>query len=108
MIPVPFPSSGRTWLFALLSVAVSASAFYVSTGLGTFWPAAWIAPVPVLVLAAGATRRTALVAASAAYFLGSLNLITYLVEVVPAGLVVVLLAIPAPAAVGRRPRLPFG
>jgi apolipoprotein N-acyltransferase len=88
------------WMLAVLSVAVSASAFYVSTGLGTFWPAAWIAPVPILVLAAGTTKRAATLAAFAAYFLGSLNLFAYLTEVVPFVLVVVLLLVPAVAFAG--------
>ncbi len=94
-LPLPFRRGGTTWQLALLSVAVSASAFYISTGLGTFWPAAWIAPVPILVLAVRTTKRTAMLAASAAYFLGSLNLLAYLAEVVPVGLVVVLLLVPA-------------
>ncbi len=86
-----------TWLLALLSVAVSASAFYGSTGFGRFWPAAWIAPIPVLVVAPRISKWTAGLAAFAAYFLGSLNLFTYLTEVVPAALVAVLLVVPAVA-----------
>jgi len=92
--------SSTTWLLAVLTVIVSASAFYVSTGLGSFWPAAWIAPIPVLVLAARTTTRTATLVAFAAYSLGSLNLFTYLAEVVPVVLVAVLLAVPALAFAG--------
>ena len=47
------PSTGRgtRWLVVVAGVAISAFAFDISTGFGTFWPAAWIAPIPVLLLA---------------------------------------------------------
>ena len=74
---------------ATLAIAISACLYYFSAGLGEVWPLAWIAPVPVLILAFGASARTAALAAFAAYFLGSLNLFTYLVRVAPAAAVVV-------------------
>lgn len=43
-------------MWALLAVALSASTYYASIGLGEFRPAAWIAPIPVL-LAAFRDRR---------------------------------------------------
>ncbi len=98
--PLPARRCDTAWPVVFLSVAVSASAFYASTGLGSFWPAAWIAPVPVLVLAARRDKWTAAVAAFAAYLLGSLNLFTYLTEVVPVPIVVALLVTPAVAFAG--------
>jgi len=67
----------------LLAVALSACAYYVSIGLGEFWPAAWVAPVPVLLVAFRSSWRTAALAACPAYFLGSLNLLTLLASIVP-------------------------
>jgi hypothetical protein len=57
----------------ILAIAISAAAFYLSTGLGTWWPLAWVAPLPFLITS---SRRSWLAAASiafAAFFLGSLN-----------------------------------
>ena len=82
-------------MWTLLAVAISACAFYISTGLGEFWPAAWVAPIPVLVLSLGSTRRRAALAAFAAYFLGSLNLFSYLAKVIPLAAVLAALAGPA-------------
>jgi apolipoprotein N-acyltransferase len=72
-------SSQRTagWPLILLVVAISAGAYYLSTGLGRIWPLAWVAPIPILLLAFRSSWRTASLAAFAAYFLGSLNLLAY-------------------------------
>jgi apolipoprotein N-acyltransferase len=78
-----------------LAISLSAALFWISTGLGTFWPAAWLAPIPVLMFAAEASRRMAAFAGAAAWFVGSLNLFTYLARVMPAALVAVLLLVPA-------------
>ena len=82
-------------MWTLLAVALSAWAYYVSIGLGEFWPAAWIAPIPVLLVAFRSSWRKAALAAFAAYFLGSLNLVGYLSMALPLALVVVFLALPA-------------
>lgn len=73
------PSTGRgtRWLVVVAGVAISAFAFDISTGFGTFWPAAWIAPIPVLLLAFRSSWRTTALIAFSAYFLGSLNLFAY-------------------------------
>jgi apolipoprotein N-acyltransferase len=93
---LPARRRGTAWPL-VLSVAVSASAFYASTGLDSFWPAAWIAPIPVLVLAARTDKWAAAVAAFGAYFLGSLNLFTYLTEVMPVPIALTVLVTPAVA-----------
>jgi apolipoprotein N-acyltransferase len=79
----------------LIAVALSAAAYFLSTGLGEVWVAAWIAPIPILWLAFQSRRRTAALAAAAAFFLGSLNLFGYLARIAPIPIVVVALAIPA-------------
>jgi len=79
-------------MWTLLAVALSACAYYVSIGLGEFWPAAWIAPIPVLLAAFRSSWRRAALAAFAAYLLGSLNLFTYLAMVMPVALLIAALA----------------
>jgi len=79
-------------MWTLIAVALSACAYYVSIGLGEFWPAAWIAPILVLLVAFRSSWRTAALAAFAAYFLGSLNLFTYLARVMPVPVVICVLA----------------
>jgi apolipoprotein N-acyltransferase len=76
---------------ALGAVATSAGLCYISTGLGSFWPAAWHAPIPILILAFRSSKRAVIVGTVAAYFLGSLNLFTYLARVMPAPLLLLLL-----------------
>ena len=79
-------------MWTLLAVAISACAYYVSIGLGEFWPAAWIAPIPVLLVAFRSSWQRAALAAFAAYLLGSLNLFTYLAKVMPVPVLICVLA----------------
>ena len=78
-------------MWTLLAVALSASAYYVSIGLAGFWPAAWIAPIPVLLVAFRSSWRKAAPAAFAAYFFGGLSLFVFL-TIMPVGLRVATLA----------------
>ena len=80
-------------LTILGAIALSATAYYLSIGLGPFWPAVWIAPIPVLVVAARRRARTAALIAFAASFAGSLNLLTFLARVMPLPIVIVMLAL---------------
>jgi len=80
-------------LTILGAIALSATAYYLSIGLGPFWPAVWIAPIPVLVVAARRRARTAALIAFAACFAGSLNLLTFLARVMPLPIVIVMLAL---------------
>ena len=45
-------------MWTLLAVALSGCAYYVSIGLGEFWSAAWIAPIPVLLVVFRSSWRT--------------------------------------------------
>jgi apolipoprotein N-acyltransferase len=79
---VTAPQSPRVaWIAAC--AAVSAVCYYLSIGLGEFWPAAWVAPIPLLVLALRTPWYVCGPAALVAYFAGSLNLFTYLTGVLP-------------------------
>ena len=61
---------------ALLCALTSGAGFYLSTDLGTFWPLAWLAPIPVLWLAFGPARPwTVFFAAWAAGAIGGFNLL---------------------------------
>ncbi len=82
-------------LAVLIGVALSAGAFYLSTGLGELWPLAWVAPVPVLWLAFSDERRRVFLPATLAFFLGSLNLFSYLARIAPLPIVVGSLLVPA-------------
>jgi apolipoprotein N-acyltransferase len=79
-------------MWILLAVALSACAYYSSVGFGVFWPAVWIAPIPVLAVAFRSSWRTAACAAFAAYFIGNLNLFAFLGRVMPVPLVLAALA----------------
>jgi hypothetical protein len=68
LVPFAVPS------LSMLVVAVSALAFLVSTGVGVVWPLAWLAPIPVLVLAVHRSGRTAAFVAFSASLLGDLSL----------------------------------
>lgn len=74
-------------MWTLIAVALSGCAYYVSAGLGEFWPAAWVAPIPVLLLTFRSSWRRSALAAFAAYFLGSLNLFTFFTKILPVPLV---------------------
>ena len=87
-------------MWAFVAVAVSGCLYYLSIGLGTFWPAAWFAPVPVLLLAFRSSSGKAALAAFAAYFLGSLNLFSYFAGFSPVPLVLAILALPAAVYAG--------
>jgi len=57
----------------ILATAISAAAFYLSTGLGAFWPLAWVAPLPVLITSSKRSWPVATSIAFTAFFLGSIN-----------------------------------
>jgi apolipoprotein N-acyltransferase len=83
--------SDRHRMTTAFATLLSALAFYASTGLGEFWPLAWVAPAPVLWLACRRSPRHAIAPAAVAWFLGSLNLFEYLSRVMPAPIVLALL-----------------
>ncbi len=88
------PWLGRRLVLAL-GIGASAAAFYAGTGLHPIWPYAWIAPLPLLVLAPLTGPWTAALVAFAAYLLGNLNMAGYLALVMPVRAVVLVLLLPA-------------
>lgn len=94
MKPAVTKYSHRQWL-VLLAILLSAGAFFFSTGLTGFRPLVWIAPIPVLLLSFNSQARISAIAAFTAYFLGSLNLLSYLADLAPVPAVLIALIIPA-------------
>ncbi|WP_052371595.1 nitrilase-related carbon-nitrogen hydrolase [Amycolatopsis taiwanensis] len=74
---------------AVAAVAASAALFFFGTGLAPIAALAWIAPLPVLLLAPRVGATTAVVAAFLAYLLGTANSWSYFLHS---------LSIPLPAA----------
>jgi apolipoprotein N-acyltransferase len=60
--------------FGTLAVLLTAAGLWLGTGLDPWWPATWLAPLPVLLFAAGARWWSAALAAFLAMVLGMLNL----------------------------------
>lgn len=63
----------RGLMLAVLAVALSGGAFYLSDGLNPFWWAIWLAPLPMLWIAPRTSWRSAGVAALAAQVIGGLS-----------------------------------
>lgn len=69
----------RPALFATLAVLSTAALFLVGNGMNPIWPVMWIAPIPVLLLAAETTSWwVAAGAAALSMLLGSLTMLYYL------------------------------
>jgi apolipoprotein N-acyltransferase len=69
----------RPALFATLAVLSTAALFLVGNGMNPIWPVMWIAPIPVLLLAAETTSWwVAAGAAALSMLLGSLPMLYYL------------------------------
>lgn len=69
----------RPALFATLAVLSTAALLLAGNGMNPLWPVMWVAPLPVLVLAAEANSwRVAAGAAALSMFLGSLTMLYYL------------------------------
>ncbi|HEX4955262.1 MAG TPA: nitrilase-related carbon-nitrogen hydrolase [Thermoanaerobaculia bacterium] len=80
---------------ALSAVLAAAAAFFLATGLEG-WPLlAWLAPLPILLVAPRLSAKLAFGAAFLAHLLGGLSLFSYLAELAPIPAVVAVLAIPA-------------
>ena len=81
---------------AVPCVFLSAVTFYLSIGLGDIWWLVWLAPIPILWLALGQSKPSAVVVTAwLAYALGSTNILRAYVGVLPISVLV--LAITGPA-----------
>lgn len=85
-----------TYLTAVVCALLGGAGFYFSTGLGSIWELAWLAPIPVLWLAFRQERPwTVFVAAFAAYAIGGGNILPAYLGTLPATTLVIAVAGPA-------------
>jgi apolipoprotein N-acyltransferase len=88
----------RRYLVAsAVALLTSAIAFYLATGLHPSWWLLWLAPIPVLLLAARVSWRIAFSTAFVSYALGGLNLWNYFHRLLSTPVPVILLIIGLPA-----------
>ena len=96
-------------MIATLVIALSAAGFFLSTGLGTLWPLAWLAPIPVLLFSFHRSWRISAVVAFLAFFVGGFTILRLfrvgglIVFVTPPAIAFTLAVLMARAAVSRLP-----
>jgi apolipoprotein N-acyltransferase len=84
-------SKPDSYAVAAPCLAISATLFFLGTGLNPLWICSWIAAVPVLWLAPRVSGRYAFFVSAAAYALGGLNEWSYSSQILPIWLVASLL-----------------
>ncbi len=84
-------------VMAIAALLLSAAAWFFGTGLHPHWALMWLAPLPVLLLAPRATRKTGFLAAFFAFAIGGLNCWSYYRHIVsvPIGLALTAVLVPA-------------
>ena len=80
-------SKPNPYVLAAPCLAISATLFFLGTGLAPLWPCTWLAAIPVLWLAPRVSGRHAFFVGAASYALGNLNQWSYSHQVVPTWLV---------------------
>ena len=83
--------------YAITGVLISGALYYFSTGLEGIRVLAWIAPLPILLLAPNLSRSSSIIASLSAYLLGGLNLVPYLSGLAP--VIVIILSVIFPSTV---------
>jgi apolipoprotein N-acyltransferase len=81
----------------VLATLASAVLAYLGTGLHPLWPLLWLAPVPLLAIAARLRPRAAFLLALGAWLIGELNQWTYFTSILEAPLFLVILSLLLPA-----------
>lgn len=90
------PQSNRNNLaFASIAVFASAILYFFSTGLNGSWMLLFVAPIPILFFANGASARLTFVISFLAYAIGGLNMVGYLRMLVPVPVIVVFILVPS-------------
>lgn len=90
-------SYDRKWLGSgLIAVVLSALGWWYGSGLQPVWWLTWLAPLPILLLAAHVRARWAALAAFAAWAIGGLNQWDYLHGYIGLPLVTIVMAIAGP------------
>jgi apolipoprotein N-acyltransferase len=106
-------SGVKASLARLAASLVSGALIALSSGLHPFWPAAWIAPVPVLIAAFASRGWTGFVLAFLAGAIGVAPMAVHILEIAPpfivallAGLIALALSVGVSLATAARGRLP--
>src|SRR5579863_7391116 len=84
-------------LAPLVAVAVAAAMLYWGTGLHPLWWLIWLAPLPILLVAARSSALYSFFIGAIAWFLGSLNLWHYAHDVIELPLPVILIFLILPS-----------
>jgi apolipoprotein N-acyltransferase len=95
----------NSWWLVLIAATLSAAAFFFGTGLHPLWFMAWLAPLPVLMIAPRVTRWQVVAASLLGYCVGSLNMWSYYRLLVPPA--VLLLSVVGPGIMLAVSVLPF-
>jgi apolipoprotein N-acyltransferase len=88
-------SKSDSVIFMVLAVAISATAYFLGTGLYPHWWLTWLAPLPILVLAPRLPRWQAGAIAFVAYAAGGANMFSYYGLVAPLAIALIVLLVPA-------------
>src|SRR5438105_4649254 len=76
-------------LLIIAAIIFSGLCWYLSCGLsGNYWYLLWFAPIPVLLVSFQSSAKQAFVFAFAAYLIGRLSWLSYLLMVLPAALAI--------------------
>lgn len=92
-------SRAKQTIFVVVAILLSAGAWFYGTGLHPHWVLAWLAPLPVLLLAPRVPRKAVFLAAFFAFAIGGLNYWSYFRHTIGVPLWLVLIAVLVPALV---------
>ena len=93
----PLQNRASAPLLALLATLASAALAYFGTGLHPIWLMTWLAPVPLIAIAARLRPRTTFLLAFLAWLAGGLNEWTYFTDILAAPLLLVVLSLVIPS-----------
>ncbi|HEV3456919.1 MAG TPA: nitrilase-related carbon-nitrogen hydrolase [Thermoanaerobaculia bacterium] len=92
----PAPPAGQALLARATLAALTTGALYCTCiGLRSWWPGAWLAPLPVLLFAFTSPPRWAAATAFAAMVLGQFNIFAYLMTFTPLPVTALIVMVPA-------------
>jgi apolipoprotein N-acyltransferase len=97
--PAPVSPSARRPPLALAALAVlgSGALFATAIGLDSWWPGAWLAPIPVLLFAFASSPGWAAGVAFAAFLLGGLRVVSFLATLMPPAIAAAVVIVPSAA-----------
>ncbi|MBI4851326.1 MAG: hypothetical protein HY819_05810 [Acidobacteria bacterium] len=86
----------KTFLLkTILTILISGTLYFFSTGLTGIGILVWFAPIAVLLMAFNSPASLVAIIAFISYFIGGLNLFSYLANQMPTPIVILVLALPA-------------